>query len=80
MKLRTNTHFEETKYIEPEAAVTYVCEREARRCESGELERMQRRYDALENIVGQLLGAMIANGQLRKEQVDAILSYDIEAE
>lgn len=79
MKLTTNTRFEPERVVTADEAVTYVAHRSAGQRE-GELERANARYDALESMLGQLIAAMIDNGALRANQVEAIFNYDVSAE
>lgn len=82
MKLVTNVKYPR-KAVTPEEAVTYVINEHVcsyRSDGTGELETIKLRHDALESIVGRLLGALIDNGALRAEQVSAIFDHDVSAE
>lgn len=79
MKITTDTRVRRgpQRILTAQEAVEYVADRASRR----EPDRPNRaRTEALRAVIGELLGAMIANGALRANQVVAILNYDVEAE
>jgi hypothetical protein len=57
-------------------AVQFAATKAANMAE-GHTERLQARGDALEGILGRLIGVLIDNGQLRAEQVCEIFDYDV---
>lgn len=61
-------------------AVAFVADVAARRTDGGQLERVAARAEALQGMLGRLIGVMIDNGQLRAEQVCTIFDYDVIAE
>lgn len=76
MKLKTNTRFEKEHVVTPAEAVTYVADRAVRRDDH----HPRARAEALEKMLGELLTALVQNGALRTEQVEAIFDYDVSAE
>lgn len=80
MKLSTNTSFETPHSVTAHEAVAYCAERAERRYEDQRGGRARARMEALESMLGHLIGALIDNGALRTEQVELIFDYDIAAE
>lgn len=79
MKLTTNVVFAPKKPINVEDAVEYVADGHAENYENRD-ERMRARVEALQGMLGRLLGCMVTNGQLRPEQVSEVFGYDVIAE
>lgn len=81
MKLTTNSRFEPERVVTAAEAVTYVAERAAgRRSHESSTYRIIERAEAIEGMLGRLIGCLIDNGALRANQVEAIFDYDIGAE
>jgi hypothetical protein len=78
MRLTTNGAFAPKKPIDAAGAVAYVADRAAEARDYGD--RALYRAEALQGVLGRLIGAMITNGQLRTEQVSEIFNYDVIAE
>lgn len=77
MRMITNS---DSKSVDAAEAVAHVANRSARNAEGGALEKVQARADAVEGMLGRLIGMLIANRALRSEQVSEIFDYDVIAE
>lgn len=62
-----------------EMAVQHVVSQHMRNYDCTQ-ERENARSEALQGMLGRLIGAMIDNGTLRADQVDAIFDYDVTTE
>jgi hypothetical protein len=68
------------KLVTPEEAVAYFVQRAENRSEGELADRLRMRAEAVEGVLGRLLGAIIENGVLHASQVEAIFDYDVTAE
>jgi len=76
MKLTTKTV---PRLVTPSEAVKYVADCAERLCDETQ-ERMRARAEAVEQMLGRLIEALTANGQLRAPQLERIFDYSITAE
>lgn len=80
MKLTARPAFrpDDCKTVDAAEAVAFVAHKAAALAE-GSLERVQARADAVEAMLGRLIGVLIERG-LTPEQVSTIFDYDVIAE
>lgn len=79
MKLTGITFRGKVEGLTPAQAVDFCADKAARSYDDT-LDRMRSRTEALQGMLGRLVGVLIDNGQLRAGQVEAIFDYDVTAE